>query len=120
MKNFRIIEVEQLKDTAHYELIEADIYKDLLDDGGFATHRIAMSMELEEGEDSQYPLEDILDKYYVHVEVFLETDHERCPKYIFGGELEDIQKFKSIIGKRAYNEEFVDEQGQTRVKLIIE
>lgn len=120
MKNFKIIEVEKLKDSSSYELIEDGIYNDLKDDGGFSTHRIAMTMELEEGENSQYPLEDILDKYYVHVEEFLEAKNENEPSYIFGGELDNIQNFKSIIGKRAFNEDFVDEEGQTRVKLIIE
>ena len=100
-------------------MINEGIYNDLKDDGGFSTHRIAMAVELEAGENSQYPLEDILDKYYVHVEEFL-SKSENESNYIFGGELDDIQNFKSIIGKRAFNEDFVDEEGQTRVKLIIE
>lgn len=79
-----------------------------------------MTMELEDGENSQYPLEDILDKYYLHVEEFIESKGKNDSSYIFGGELDDIQKFKFIIGKRAFNEEFADEEGQTRVKLIIE
>jgi hypothetical protein len=120
MKNFRIIEVENLKNSTRYELIEDHIYNDLKDDGGFSTHRIAMTMELEDGENNQYPLEDLLDKYYVHVEEFLESQNENEPRYIFGGELDDIQKFKSLIGKRAFNENFIDEEGQTRVKLTIE
>jgi len=120
MKNFRVIEVEKLKDISNFKLIEEDIYNDLNDNGGFATHRIALSMELEEGEDTQYPLEDILDKYLVHIEEFLTNDDDTVQKYIFGGDLEDIQNLKSIIGKRVYNEEFVDEEGQTQVRLIIE
>ena len=120
MKNFRIIEVEKLKDSSSYQLIEEGIYNDLKDDGGFSTHRIAMSMELEDGENSQYPLEDILDKYYVHVEEFLQSQIENESRFIFGGELDDVQNFKSITGKKAFNENFIDEEGQTRVKLIIE
>lgn len=120
MKNFKVIKVEKLKDISNFKLIEKDIYNDLKDNGGFATHRIALSMELEEGEDTQYPLEDILDEYLVHIEEFLTSDKDTVQKYIFGGDLEDIQNLKSIIGKRVYNEEFVDEEGQTRVKLIIE
>ena len=121
MKNFKVIEVEKLTDTSNYELVEANIYRDLNDDGDFATHRIAMSMDLEEGEEGQYPLEDILDEYLVHVEDFLDTaDDARTLRYIFGGELEDLQRLKLIVGKRAYNKEFVDENGQTRIKLMIE
>lgn len=120
MKNFRIIEVEKFEDRSKYQPIEAGIYKDIKGDGGLAPHRMAMAMELEEKEDNQYPLEDILDQYYVHVEECLARSHEREPRYIFGGELEDIQKLKSIIGKRAYNKAFVDQEGEQVLKLLIE
>lgn len=119
MKNFRTIELEKFNDISNFQPIEESIYNDLRDDGGFATYRIAMAMELEEGEDSQYPLEDILDNYLVHVEECLDSEGSTV-KYIFGGELDDIQNFKSILGKRAYNKEFIDEDGQTRVMLTIE
>ncbi len=63
----------------------------------------------------------MLDEYLVHVEEFLNNDDNAIiQKYIFGGELDDIQNLKSIIGKRAYNEKYIDEEGQTRVRLIIE
>lgn len=120
MKNFRIIDAEQLMDNSNFELIEEAIYNDLNDAGGYATHRMAMAMELENGDDEQYPLEDILDKFLVHIEIFLESDYENTLQYIFGGELRHLQSLKSIIGKRAYNEEFVDENGQTRIRLVIE
>ncbi|MCR9154370.1 MAG: hypothetical protein NXI09_09690 [Bacteroidetes bacterium] len=120
MKNFEIIEIDKFKDSSNYEMIEDGIYNDLNDDGGFATHRIAMTMVVEEGENSQYPLEDVLDKFYVHVEEFLEPKNENETRFIFGGELDDIQNLKSLIGKRAFNQDYVDEEGQTRVKLIIE
>lgn len=120
MKNFKIIEVEKLKNPSNYELIEEGVYNDLSDKGGFSAHRIAMEMELEDGEDSQYPLEDILDKYYVHIEDFLASEDPKKLKFILGGELDSIQKFKSIVGKRAYNEEYLDEEGQKRIRLKIE
>jgi hypothetical protein len=120
MKNFRIIELEKLKDVSNFQLVEEGIYNDLNDDGGFATYRIAMAMDLENEEDSQYPLEDILDEYLVHVEEFLNNDENNSLKCVFGGELDDVQNFKSLVGKRVYNEKFVDEEGQTRVRLKIE
>ncbi len=119
MKNFTILELEKLKDTAKYKKIEEGIYEKLRDDGRYSPPCIALSMELEAGENSQYPLEDILDKYLVHVEDFLESEEPSILKYIFGGGLEEIQQLKTIVGKRAYNEEFVDEDGQPRVKLVI-
>lgn len=98
MKNFRIIQPEKLKDAANYQFIEEGVYNDLNDDGGYATYRIAMAMEAEEGDDSQYPLEDILDEYLVHVEEFLDDAADGSQQYIFGGELKHIQNFKTIIG----------------------
>lgn len=120
MKNIKTIPLDTFNNTSHYQLIEESIYNDLKSEDGFATHRMAMSMELEEGEDTQYPLEDILDKYRVHVEEFLDADNDIMCRYVMGGDLENLQALKSIIGKRVYNEEFMDENGKTRVKLIIE
>jgi hypothetical protein len=120
MKNFRIIAPEELNDRSRYEPAEEGIYRDLHDKGGYATYRLAMAMEQEEGEDSQYPLEDILDHYLVHVEVFLDAPAPGIFQAVFGGELDDLQNFKTIIGKRAFNEDFVDDDGKTRVRLRIE
>jgi len=117
MKNFKFLQIDSLNDTSKYNVIEDHIYSDSADDGNF---KMAMPMELEEGEDSQYPLEDILDEYLVHIEEFLVSETEGVFKCIFGGDLEGLQKLKLIVGKRAYNKEFVDEKGTTRVKFIIE
>src|SRR6185312_9138710 len=104
MKNFEIIALDKFKDPSNYQFIEDGIYNELKKDDGFATHRIAITMELEDGEDSQYPLEDILDKYLAHIEEILDSDDDKTLKYILGGDLDNIQKLKSIIGKRAYNQ----------------
>lgn len=120
MKNFRPIAPQELNDRNRYEPVEEGIYKDLHDKGGFATYRMAMAMEQEEGEDSQYPLEAILDHFYVHVEVFLDAPAPGIFQAIFGGELNDLQNFKTIIGKRAFDEEFIGDDGKTRVRLRIE
>ena len=117
MKHFKILDLDQFKDSARYEAIEAGIYQDT--EGGVASHRLAMAMELEENEDSQYPLEDILDRYLVHVEGFLSTD-ETCQEYIFGGNLEGLQQLKSLVGKRVYYQEFDAGGGEKRSKLVIE
>ncbi|MFK8104744.1 MAG: hypothetical protein AB8G15_19655 [Saprospiraceae bacterium] len=120
MKNFKILELEKLNDTSRYKKIEEGIFEKIRDDGRYSPPCIALSMELEAGENSQYPLEDILDKYLVHVEDFLESGAPNIFKYIFGGDLAGIQQLKMLIGKRVYNEEFLDEDGRARVKLVIE
>lgn len=120
MKNFRIIALEKLSDSSNYQLIEEGIYNDLHDSGGFSTYRMAMAVDSEADDTGQYPLEDILDQFLVHVEEFIESPDEDVRMFMFGGELDDLQNFKSIIGRRAFNEEFTDENGQTRVRLKIE
>ena len=119
MKNFRIIELEKLQEHTNFQLVEDGIYKDLNDVGGFATYRIAMAMEFEDGEDSQYPLEDILDEYFVHVVEFLSIEESNPREFIFGGEFEDVKNFKTILGKRVYNEELIDDEGLTIIRLKI-
>ena len=58
-------------------------------------------------EDTQYPLEDILDKYYVNCTEIMEEKEESGKRiFIFEVEGEDIEAIKSIanlVGKRVYN-----------------
>lgn len=68
---------------------------------------------------SQYPLEDILDKYYCHISDFYEElnteESQICYQEFASLELEDIRNLRSIIGKHVYNKE----DGKT-IKLVIE
>ena len=119
MKDIKQINLDKYNNS-NYELIENGIYKNTTED----IHVFAISYELEENEDSQYPLEDILDQFYLHVSDFIDEDAYYNSKIVnleLGGELEDVQKaITSIIDKRAYNAEYVGEDGRTYVKLVIE
>jgi hypothetical protein len=68
---------------------------------------------------SQYPLEDILDKFYCHISDFYEelnsVDSQRCYQEFASPDLEDIINLRSIIGKHVYNKEI-----EGYIKLIIE
>jgi len=117
MKNIKILKLSKYDDKEKYERIEEGIYRDLADDDD-TDCRIALSFELEDGEDSQYPLEDILDKYYLHVSEFIE---EKPPvfHYELAGELDDIRQAMEIVGKRVYNKTYT-ENGEEYVRLAIE
>lgn len=119
MKNIQQINLEKYNGS-EYELVENNLYKNKAEN----IYVFAINFELEENEDSQYPLEDILDKFYLHVSDFIDEDAYYTSKNVtleLGGELEDIQNaIKSIIGKRVYNSEYIGEDGKTYVKLIIE
>lgn len=78
--------------------------------------------ELDEGDNasdiSQYPLEDILDKFYCYISDFYEdlniSSSETCFLEFASSDLEDIQALRSIIGKHVYNKEVGED-----VELII-
>lgn len=120
MKNIKLETLDKYKDNSNFELIEGNIYKDLEEDH----YVFALSYELEETEDSQYPLEDVLDEYLLHVSDFIDEDSFYASKEVtieLAGDLENVKEaIAAIIGKRVYNQEFEDEEGVTRVKLVIE
>lgn len=110
-----------------YKEIESGIYK-ITDDFDFSDMYVTslsfiQEPELGEGENasdiSQYPLEDILDKYLVHVSDFYDdlnvVDSEICYQEFASPRLDDIKKLRGIIGKHVYNKE---EDG--KIRLIIE
>ncbi|MCI3938324.1 hypothetical protein MQX03_14060 [Chryseobacterium aahli] len=119
MKNIQLIALDKYN-SSKYELIEDSIYKNTEED----IYVFAISFELEENEDSQYPLEDILDKFYLHVSDFIDEDAFNISKNVnleLAGELSDVEDaIQSIIGKRVYNSEYVGDDGITRIKLMID
>ena len=120
MKNIQLEILDKYEGNANFEFIEGNIYKDLEENH----YVFALSYELEETEDSQYPLEDILDEYLLHVSDFIDEDRFYSSQEVtleLAGDLDNVKEaIAALIGKRAYNQEFEDEEGQLRVKLIIE
>lgn len=113
-------------DTEAYKMLEEGIYE-TMDEDEEALYVTSLSFvqepELSEGENaadiSQYPLEDILDKFYCHISDFYEElngeDSQVCYQEFASPEFEDVQNLRSIIGKHVYNKE----EGEI-VKLVIE
>ncbi|WP_241492462.1 hypothetical protein [Lacinutrix himadriensis] len=124
MKNISLEKCQKYENSEQFKLVENGIYQDLKDDDD-TKYRMTISYELESDNDTnnQYPLEDILDKYCLYVSDFLETENNTEPndfKLELAGELKDIKNGQEIIGKKVYNQEFKDEDGQIRVNLKIE
>jgi hypothetical protein len=100
------------------------IYDDFVKSDRYVTS-ISFVQEPEYGEGdgpkdiSQYPLEDICDKFYIAVNDFYEKKNEEsenvCYLEFSGSEIEDIQNFLSIVGKHVYNREI-----DGYIQLIIE
>lgn len=112
---------EKYENKNRFEMIEKGIYKDLKEEDD-AKYRMTISYQLD-SEDTQYPLEDVLDKYCLHVSDFYESENSRESNKIIqelGGTLDSIQEVQNILGKKIFNRDFIDEEGQQRVDLIIE
>ncbi|CAA9198634.1 DUF6892 domain-containing protein [Flavobacterium collinsii] len=122
MKSIKLLKLEQYNDSSKYKLVEDGIYIDL-NDSDETKYRIAISYELEEDEDNQYPLEDLLDKFSLYVSKDF-PDSKNYGKHIIkvelGGRLEEVQKIKNILGKRAYNYKFIIEGDIVYNNLVIE
>lgn len=124
MKNIKNYNAEKYN-KENYEKIEEGIYKlkSKVNDLYVTSLTFIQEPELGEGENasyiSQYPLEDILDKFSVHVQDFYDELNKEtsqvCYQEFGSPYLENIQKLRSIIGKHVYNK-VVDKY----VKLIIE
>lgn len=115
MKNIKLLKLEKYNDSSAYQEIETGIYKDLKDSDP-TNIKITLSFELEPNEDDQYPIEDILDKYYLHVSEFIDSTNDSILNLELAGELEDILAARVIIGKRVYNKICDDKY----VELVIE
>ena len=113
-------------DTEVYKMLEEGIFETMdEDDEMLYVTSLSFVQEPEKGEGenggdiSQYPIEDVLDKFYCHVSDFyddLNNENSQVCYYEFGSpDLQDVQRLRSIIGKHVYNVE----EGES-VKLIIE
>lgn len=93
-----------------------------LDDGIYQNSEgealIAFEFSLEDGDDDQYPMEDVLDRYLVYVHQFdvTESTHENGTVHVFAGASEDVERMRDeLTGRRAYNVEKED-----GIDLIVE
>ncbi len=125
MKNIKQLHLEKYNNLSkykhtNYQHIEGGIYQDLIDSDS-TSYRIAVSFELEVGEDIQYPLDDILVDYSLYISDFLESESlvNGEIKLELGGELKDVQKIKEILGKHVFNREYI-ENGEIYRELIVE
>lgn len=126
MKNIEVFNCEKYNGS-DYEKVAEHIYKtydDFMDEDCFVTSlQFIQEPELGEGDSpkniSQYPLEDILDKFYLVVQDFYENlnnaSDEICFLEFSSPDIERIKKLLGIVNKHVYNKEEGD-----FVKLVIE
>ena len=108
MKNIRIYDSDKYK-SSEYVQVELGVYE--------RSNKYVMSIsfeqepELDEGSSpsyiSQYPLEDILDRFRVFISDPYDQENKlsqtTCYLELCGHKLLNIQNLKSILGKHVYN-----------------
>ncbi len=108
-----------------YSEIESGVYEAKEDGKSFYVTSLSFVQEPEFNEGAnanyitQYPLEDVLDKFYCHISDFFEelntVGSQKCYQEFASPDLEDIRNLRSLIGKHVYNKEI-----EGYIKLIIE
>ncbi len=128
MKNFKNYNSEKYNSN-EYELIEEGIYKK----GEYYLTSLTFECEDSDGDDGeeaspqhipQYPLEDLLDKFFVHVNDFYDELNKNsetiCYQEFGGSDIENIRELRTIIGKRVYIILDDPDDEDSYVELIIE
>lgn len=111
MQIIKALKLDKYDNTDRYTQYDGFIYKNTRRDNKNTEifYCVTLYAELEYDEDTQYPLEDILDEYLVNcTEVMEESEEDGKRIYIFEIESEDIksiEKIASFVGKRVYNYE---------------
>ena len=124
MKQIQAFEAPKYRDGGYFE-VESGIYRH--EEDGETVYIMSLSFVQEPGlgegsradEISQYPLEDLLDKFFCYVADYYEdlntADSEICCLEFAAPDLNNVENLRSIIGKHVYNKA-VDGS----VQLIIE
>ena len=109
-----------LDDTANFRPTDKPEIFEKLDDGYFV---VALEYVHEQGE-SQYPLEDVLDEFLCHIEAE-EVDKPENPAgrvdLFANSQLERLAgAVEKLVGRRAYNVESRNGDGDTFVSFVID
>ena len=125
MKNIQSCTKLEKYSTSDYTPVSDGIYSH---HGEYVT-ALSFEQEPEFGEGrnaseiSQYPLEDLLDRFMVYVSDYFEEynvpGNATCLLEFSGDSEEDIAELRTIIGRHVYNRERVFD-GKTYIDLIVE
>ena len=108
MKVIKSLILDKYNDREKYKSADNTIFEDLSGE----TYCVTLYCELEEGEDTQYPLEDIMDEYYVNCTDCMEEREEDGKRILIveiegsldkESNLENIKEVSGLIGKRVFN-----------------
>ncbi len=131
MKNISIYKADKYQ-TPGFTKIEENIYKindasNANEDEFVTSLSFEQEAEYDEGTSpqdiSQYPLEDILEKYLVYVKDFYENENAKsdslCYLEFCSPDVNDLKRLLEIVGKHVYNKQF-EKDGKKYVTLMVE
>ena len=124
MRNIKVFDAPKYSNKS-YKKVADGIY--FSDGSYYMSISFEQESEFDEGADasdiSQYPLEDLLDKYSVYVSDFYNSinleGHSTCYIEISSDSQNLLEEMKSIVGKHIYNKVCVKD-GEEVIDLIIE
>lgn len=124
MKNIRLYDASKYREKDFIEVSKGIFKKD---SAFYMSFSFEQEPELEEGKDSsdisQYPLEDLLDKFNVYVSDFFRDINvkatKQCVLEVSSQHQESLENMKTIIGKHVFNRNDV-QNGEGVVDLVIE
>ena len=134
MKNFSNYTPEKYS-TSDFQKVEEGIYRTKSPYGNEEIFVTSLSFEMEPecyGEEdaspqniTQIPFENLLDEFFVYVTDFYEQLNGKsetiCYQEFGSGKLSDIQKLRTIIGKRFFAVPYTDEfDGEEYYNVVIE
>ena len=96
--NCAITQLQKTHIPSKYKQIEESVYLDLGDADGFSMYRIGISIDISDKKVSAKELEQFVEPHFLYIVTELRFDSKTLKYYVLGGELEDVQKFKSILG----------------------
>ena len=111
MNNISLEKSNKYENSELYRFVETGIYQDLKDEDE-SSFRITLSYELESDySNNQYPLDDVLNKYFLHVSDFYESENNPDSnkyKLELAGDLEDVKKLKRNNRKKNIQQRFFE------------
>ena len=127
MKEIKNYNADKYSNKSDYKPVDEGVYEVVNEKEYVTSLSFIQEPKFGEGKSasniSQYPLEDILDKYYCHISDFYEElnsdESNVCYLEFASDDKVDICKLREIIGKHVYNKSINAGEKET-IKLVIE
>ncbi|TDT32592.1 hypothetical protein CLV29_0172 [Naumannella halotolerans] len=122
MKDFTVETPAWADDASRFESLGDGIYRDR-QEGESGEPKLLLSFTYEEDDDSQYPLEDLLDKYLLSLSA--ETEFVSDPQpgdratMEFEGEVDGLRQAAALVGRTVRNQ-VTTTDGREYVSMVIE